>query len=112
MEAAPPHLLNVVDTMWLVNMFLEAFRRLRRVVVHLGVDVHLSLPPPNDLLQRTVKDFAFKINVLSRGLERVVVGPDDDDDDSDDGGFDGGDDGSLDGSDSDSGAPPAATTYA
>jgi hypothetical protein len=50
MEAAPPHLLNVVDTMWLVNMFLEAFRRLRRVVVHLGVDVHLGLPPPNDLL--------------------------------------------------------------
>jgi hypothetical protein len=59
----------------------------------------------------TVKDYAFKINVLVGDLERGVLVPVDDD---------GGDDGSLDvsgsgsgsGSDSDSdgGAPLAATT--
>jgi hypothetical protein len=71
-------------------LFREAFNRLRRVAVHLGV------PAPNDLLQRTVKDYAFKIHILAGDLERGVLAPVDDDD---------GDDGSFDG-----GAPPAATT--
>jgi hypothetical protein len=64
-----------------------------------------------------VKDLAFKINLLDRDLERIVVGPDDDGG-GDDGGCDGSDDGSLDGfgsdsdSDSDGGSPPTATTFA
>jgi hypothetical protein len=62
-----------------------------------------------------MRDFAFKILDLAGDLERVVVGPHDDDD-GDDGGLDGGNDGGLDsfGSDSDSngGAPPAVTTSA
>jgi hypothetical protein len=83
--------------MWSVNLFLKALRRLQRVTVHLGI------PRPNDLLQRTVKDFTIKIHILARDLERAVLGPVDDDD---------GDDGGLDGSssDSDGGAPPVATT--
>jgi hypothetical protein len=82
---------------WSVNLFCEAFNRLQWVAVHLGV------PAPNDPLQRTVKDYAFKIHILAGDLERGVLAPVDDD---------GGDDGSLDSSDSDSddGAPPAATT--
>jgi hypothetical protein len=53
----------------------------------------------------TVKDYAFKINVLVGDLERGVLAPVDDH---------GGDDGGLNvfGSDSDSGAPSAATTSA
>jgi hypothetical protein len=57
----------------------------------------------------TIKDYAFKINVLVGDLERGVLAPVDDD---------GGDDGGLNvsgsgsGSDSDGGAPPAATTSA
>jgi hypothetical protein len=57
----------------------------------------------------SVKDYAFKINVLVGDLERGVLAPVDDDS---------GDDGVLDvfgsgfGSDSEGGAPPAATTSA
>jgi hypothetical protein len=92
---APP--LNVDEATWSVNLFREAFVKLRKVVVHLGV------PAPKDLLQMTVKDYAFKINVLVGDLESGVLAPVDDDS---------GDDGGLDVSDSDGGAPPAATTYA
>jgi hypothetical protein len=59
----------------------------------------------------TVKDYAFKINVLVGDLERGVLV-------NDDGGDDGGLDvsvsvsGSGSGSDSDGGSPPAATTSA
>jgi hypothetical protein len=86
-----------------VNLFCEAFMKLRKVVVHLGV------PAPRDLLQMTVKDYAFKINILVGNLERGVLAPV-----GDDGNNDSGEDGSLDGSgsDSDGGAPPAATTSA
>jgi hypothetical protein len=53
----------------------------------------------------TVKDYTFKINVLVGDLERGVLTPVDNDN---------GDDGDLNvsGSDSDSGAPPVATTSA
>jgi hypothetical protein len=82
-------------------LFHEAFVKLRKVVVHLGV------PTPNHPLQMTMKDYTFKINVLVRDLERGVLAPVDDD---------GGDDGGLDvsgySSNSDGGAPPAATTSA
>jgi hypothetical protein len=84
-----------VDTIGLVNIFLEAFRRLPRVAVHLAV------PPPNVPLKRIMKDFAFIIHVLNGDIERVVAGPSDDDD-SCNGGIDSGDDGGHDGSGSDS----------
>jgi hypothetical protein len=66
-------------------------------------------PAPRDPLQMTVKDYAFKINVLVGDLERGVPAPVDDDS-----GNDGGLDVSGSGSDSDSngGAPPAVTTSA
>jgi hypothetical protein len=46
------------------------------------VDVHLGVQRPTDPLQTTVMDYAFKVNVLARQLEREVVPPiyDDDDD--------------------------------
>jgi hypothetical protein len=52
-----------------------------------------------------MKDYAFKTNILTGDLERGMFVPVNDDDD---------DDRSLDdsGSDSDSGAPPVATTSA
>jgi hypothetical protein len=95
--SAPP--LSADEATWSVNLFHDTFVRLRRVVVHLGV------PVPNDPLQRTVKDYAFKTNILAGELERGVLAPVDDD---------GCNDGSLvsSGSDSDSGAPPEATTSA
>jgi hypothetical protein len=88
-----------------VSWFSEAFVKLRNVVVHLGV------PEPHDSLQRTVKDYAFKINILAGDLERGVLAPVDDDG-SDDGSLDCSSPGSGSGSDSDSGVPPAATTSA
>jgi hypothetical protein len=40
------------------------------------VAVHLWVQPPSHLLQTTVKDYAFKINVLVGDLERgVSYGP-------------------------------------
>jgi hypothetical protein len=86
-----------------VNLFREAFVKLRKVVVHLGV------PSPRDPLQMTVKDYTFKINVLVGYLERRVITPVDDDG-GDDGGLDGSGSGS--GSNSDGGAPLAVTTSA
>jgi hypothetical protein len=53
----------------------------------------------------TMKDYAFKINILVGDLEREVLAPVDDDGDDN-----GRIDGSSSDSDSDSGAPPVATT--
>jgi hypothetical protein len=102
---APP--LNADEATWSVNLFRDAFVKLRNVVVCFVV------PVPSDPLQMTVKDYTFKINILVGDLERGVLAPVDDH---------GGDDGSLDGSgsgsssgsesDSDGGAPPATTTSA
>jgi hypothetical protein len=82
-------------------LFHEAFVKLRKVAVHLGVQ------PPSHPLQTTVKDYAFKIYVLVGDLKRGVLAPVDDDD---------GDDGGLDisgsGSNSDGGASPTVTTSA
>jgi hypothetical protein len=93
-RAAP---LSADEATWSVNLFCDAFVKLRKVAIHLRV------PVPNYPLQRTVKDYAFKINILVGDLQRGVLTPVDND---------GGDDGSLDGSgsDSDGGPPPAATT--
>jgi hypothetical protein len=90
-----------------MSLFNKAFVKLQKVAVHLGVR------GPNDLLQRTVKDYAFKINILARDLERGVLAPIDDDD-CDDGSLDGSGigSGSGSGSDSDGGAPPVTTTSA
>jgi hypothetical protein len=98
---APP--LNADEATWSVNLFRDAFVKLQKVTVHLGV------PAPRDPLQMTVKDYAFKINILVGDLERGVLAPVDDDN-TDDDGLDGS--GSVSGSDSDGGAPPAATTSA
>jgi hypothetical protein len=87
---APP--LNADEATWSVNLFRDAFVKLQKVTVHLGV------PAPRDPLQMTVKDYAFEINILVGDLERGVL--------------DGSGSGSGSGSDSDGGAPPAATTSA
>jgi hypothetical protein len=88
-----------------VKLFHESFVKLQKVAVHLRVQ------PPSHPLQTTVKDYAFKINVLVGDLKRGVLTPV-----NDDGGDDGGLDvsGSSSGSDSDSdgGAPPTASTFA
>jgi hypothetical protein len=97
---APP-----LNATWSVSLFNDAFVKLRMVAVHLGVQVL------NDPQQRTVKDYALKINILAGDLERGLLAPVDDD---------GGEDGSLDGSgsgsgsdsDSNGGAPPTTTTSA
>jgi hypothetical protein len=99
----PP--LNVDEAAWSVNLFREAFVKLRKVAVHLEV------PAPNDPLQMTVKDYAFKINIFVGDLERGVLAPVNDDG-GDDGGLDVSGSGSGSGSDSDGGAPPAVTTSA
>jgi hypothetical protein len=52
--------LNVDEATWAANLFHDAFVKLRKVVVHLGV------PAPSHPLQMTVKDYTFKINVLVR----------------------------------------------
>jgi hypothetical protein len=84
MEDTPAPELTTEEAMWSVNLFCEAFSRLRWVAVYLDVQ------GPNDPLQRTVKDFTFKIHIFAGGLERSVLGPDDDDN-GDDGVFDDGD---------------------
>jgi hypothetical protein len=86
--------LHADEATWSVNLFHEAFVKLRKVAVHLGV------PAPRDPLQMTVKDYAFKINVLVGDLERGVLAPVDDD---------GGDDGALDVSGSDFGSDSTPT---
>jgi hypothetical protein len=95
--------LSAGDASWSAKLFHKAFMKLRKVAVHLGVQ------PPSHPLQTTVKDYAFKINVLVGDLERGVLAPVNDY---------GGDDGGLDvsssgsGFDSNGGAPPVATTSA
>jgi hypothetical protein len=75
------------DACFSVKMLYEAWQRLEKLAVHLGVQIP---PGPKEM---TVMDYAFKVNVLAGNLEREVVPPD----------FD---------SDSDGGAPPAATSSA
>jgi hypothetical protein len=73
---------------------------------------------PTDLLQTTVMDYTFKINILAGAQDRGVLPLVYDDDGNDDGGLDvsgsgfgsGSGSGCGSDSDSDSGAPPAATT--
>jgi hypothetical protein len=60
--------LNADEATWSANLFHEAFVKLRKVAVHLG------LPPPSHPLQMTVKDYAFKINVLV-GVVWTSLGP-------------------------------------
>jgi hypothetical protein len=86
-------------------MLYEAWQSLGKLAIHLGVQRPPSPP------QTTVMDYAFKVNVLARKLEREVVPPGYDDD-NDDGGLDVSNSGSDSDSDSDGGAPPAATTSA
>jgi hypothetical protein len=64
---APP--LNVDEATWSVSLFSDAFVKLRKV------DVHLGVPGPNDPMQRTVKDYTFKINILAGDLEREECSP-------------------------------------
>jgi hypothetical protein len=91
--------LNAEKATWSVNLFHEAFVKLQKVAVHLEV------PTPSHPRQMTMKNYAFKINVLVGDLERGLLAPVDDD---------GGDNGGLNvsGSGSDGGAPPAATNFA
>jgi hypothetical protein len=49
---APP--LNADKATWPVSLCCDAFVKLRKVAVHLGV------PGPNDPLLRTAKDYTFK----------------------------------------------------
>jgi hypothetical protein len=55
------------------DVFRDAIVKLWKVVVHLRV------PIPNDPLQMTMKDYAFKISILAGVLERGVRDPFDDD---------------------------------
>jgi hypothetical protein len=84
---------NVEDACFSVKMLYQAWRSLKKMVVHLGVQ------RPPEPLQTTVVDYT-----LAGHLEREVPPLDDNDD--------GGLDVSSSGSDSDGGAPPAATTSA
>jgi hypothetical protein len=79
-------------------MLYEALQSLGKLAVHLGVQ------RPTDPLQMTVMDYTFKVIFLAGQLEREVPPAVYNDD--------GGLDVSNSDSDSDSGAPPAATTSA
>jgi hypothetical protein len=68
---APP--LNDDEATWSVNLFREAFVKLQKVAIHLGV------PAPRDPLHMTMKDYTLKINILVGDLEREVLAPVDDD---------------------------------
>jgi hypothetical protein len=61
--------LSAEDATCSVKLFHDAFVKLRKVVVHLGV------PPTSHPLQTTMKDYALKINVLVGDLERGVLPP-------------------------------------
>jgi hypothetical protein len=50
-------------------MLYQAWQGLGKVAVHLEVQ------RPTDPLQTTVMDYAFKVNVLARQLEREVLPP-------------------------------------
>jgi hypothetical protein len=95
---------NVEDACFSMKMLYQPWQSLKKMAVHHGV----QWPP--EPLQKTVMDYAFKVNALARHLKREVVPPDDDDD----GGVDVSSFGSDSDSDSDSdgGAPPAVTTSA
>jgi hypothetical protein len=54
-EVVHAHALSVEDASWSTKLFHEASMKLRKMVVHLGVQ------PPSHLLQTTVKDCAFMI---------------------------------------------------
>jgi hypothetical protein len=82
-------------------MLYQAWQSIGKVAIHLGVQ------RPTEPLKKTVMDYAFKVNVLAKQLEREVVPPVYDDDD---GGLDVTSSGSD--SDSDGRAPPVATTSA
>jgi hypothetical protein len=84
-------------------MLYEAWQSLGKLAIHLGVQ------RPPSVLQTTMMDYAFKVNVLDGKLEREVPPPVYDDDN---GGLDVSSSGSDFDSDSDGGAPPAATTSA
>jgi hypothetical protein len=58
---------NVEDAYFSVKMLYQAWQSLGKVAVHLGVQ------RPTDLLQMTVMDYAFKVNVLAWQLEREVL---------------------------------------
>jgi hypothetical protein len=60
---------NLVDASWSVKMLHQDFMKLGMVVIHLGAQ------QPTHLLQTTVMDYAFKINVLAGELERGVLPP-------------------------------------
>jgi hypothetical protein len=64
MAAVRAPALSADEASWSANLFHEAFVKLRKVAVYLGV------PPHSHPLQMTVKDYAFKINVLFGDLER------------------------------------------
>jgi hypothetical protein len=89
------------DACFSVNMLYQDWQSIGKVAIHLGVQ------RPTEPLKKTVMDYAFKVNVLAKQLEREVVPPVYDDDD---GGLDVTSSGSD--SDSDGRAPPVATTSA
>jgi hypothetical protein len=60
---------KVKNVCFSVKMLHQAWWSLGKVVVHLGAQ------RPTDPLQTTVMDYAFKINVLARELERGVLPP-------------------------------------
>jgi hypothetical protein len=57
------------DVCFSVKMLYEAWQSLGKLAIHLGVQQPPSSP------QTTVMDYAFKVNVLARKLEREVVPP-------------------------------------
>jgi hypothetical protein len=65
----PPHdpKVDYSDACFSVKMIYESWQSLVKLAVHLRVQ-----RPPSPL-QTTVMDYAFKINVLARNLEREVV---------------------------------------
>jgi hypothetical protein len=58
---------NVEDACFSVKMLYQAWQSLKMMAVHLGVQ------RPPELLQTTVMDYSFKVNVLDGHLEREVV---------------------------------------
>jgi hypothetical protein len=69
MAAVRAPALSAQNASWLAKLLHEAFVKLGVVVVHLGAQ------PPSHLLQTTVMNYAFKINVLVWELERGVLPP-------------------------------------
>jgi hypothetical protein len=59
--------INVEDACFSVKMLYQAWQSLKKMAYHLGVE------QPPEPLQTTVIDYAFKVNVLARHMEREVV---------------------------------------